>query len=92
VPSPAERARRRAGAFGYQGEHFSDEEWLTVLGVYGRACLACGATEDLSANHVVPLSLGGPNTVSNLQVLCAQCNSLKGSSVRDYRPVGVCLP
>jgi 5-methylcytosine-specific restriction endonuclease McrA len=92
VPSRAERARRRAAAFGYGGPHFTDEEWPAVLERFGGACLACGSTEDLSVDHVVPLSLGGSNTIENVQPLCIVCNCLKGATVRDYRPVGVYLP
>jgi 5-methylcytosine-specific restriction endonuclease McrA len=86
VPSRAERSRRRAAAFGYEGEHFTDEEWPSLLERFGGACLRCGSTEDLSADHVVPLCLGGANAVSNLQPLCVRCNGEKGATVRDYRP------
>lgn len=85
MPSRAVRARRRAEAFGYSGTNFTDEEWLSLLELYGWACLACGATEDLSADHVLPLGLGGSNAIANIQPLCAECNNLKGAAVRDYR-------
>ncbi len=76
---------RRAIALGYQGEHFTEEDWLALLERCGHRCLACGATEDLSVDHVVPLSLGGSNAASNLQILCSRCNSQKGDVVLDYR-------
>jgi hypothetical protein len=44
-----------------------------------------GATEELSVDHVIPLSLGGSDRFENLQVLCRDCNSLKGDTVADYR-------
>jgi len=34
----------------------------------------CGRRDDLTANHRVPLSKGGPNAISNLGVLCRSCN------------------
>jgi 5-methylcytosine-specific restriction endonuclease McrA len=85
VPTRAEKAKRRAKAAGYCGEHFTDEEWFDLVVECGRRCLRCGVTEELSVDHVYPLSLGGPNTLHNLQVLCATCNSLKGDAIVDYR-------
>src|SRR5215217_5913964 len=40
--APALAARRRALAFGYEGEHFTLEEWLALLEFYGHRCLRCG--------------------------------------------------
>lgn len=48
-------------------------------------CLCCGTTLDLTIDHVLPLSLGGTNTLGNYQVLCRSCNSSKGTKVIDYR-------
>jgi 5-methylcytosine-specific restriction endonuclease McrA len=84
--SARRRAKERANAFGYSGEHFTTEEWLALLEFCGGVCLACGAAEALSVDHVIPLSLGGSNAIENIQVLCETCNSLKGAAVRDYRP------
>ena len=42
-------------------------------------CQQCGATEPLVLDHVIPYSKGGPDTVPNLQVLCAPCNWAKGA-------------
>lgn len=47
----------------------------------GYACLKCGATEDLTLDHVHPWSLGGPDTAENLQTLCRSCNSSKGARI-----------
>ena len=49
--------------------------------VYARdnfACQKCGATENLTLDHIHPWSKGGPDTVENLRVLCRPCNSRKG--------------
>jgi len=48
-------------------------------------CQLCGSVGPLSIDHVVPLSKGGSNSLSNLQALCCLCNSSKGSLVVDYR-------
>lgn len=54
------------------------------LAVYERdgfACLHCGTTDALSLDHIHPWSLGGPDTIENLQTLCRSCNSRKGARV-----------
>jgi 5-methylcytosine-specific restriction endonuclease McrA len=83
--APALAARRRALSFGYEGEHFTTEEWLALLELYGGRCLRCGTRERISVDHVVPLSLGGGNSIDNIQPLCEMCNSLKSDTVADYR-------
>jgi 5-methylcytosine-specific restriction endonuclease McrA len=87
--APALAARRRALAFGYEGEHFTLEEWLALVEFYGHRCLRCGTTERLSVDHVVPLSLGGSNAIDNIQPLCEMCNSLKSDTIADYRAGGL---
>jgi len=42
-------------------------------------CVACLATDDLTLDHIHPWSLGGPDTETNLRVLCRSCNSSKGA-------------
>jgi len=44
-------------------------------------CVFCGATEDLTLDHIIPVSKGGENTKSNIQRLCRRCNSSKGNRV-----------
>jgi hypothetical protein len=47
----------------------------------GNACLLCGATDDLTLDHIHPWSLYGPDTDDNLRTLCRPCNSSKGAKV-----------
>ena len=42
-------------------------------------CLICGATDNLSVDHVLAESKGGATTLDNLQTLCRSCNSRKGA-------------
>jgi 5-methylcytosine-specific restriction endonuclease McrA len=90
------RAQTRARSYGYRGPHFTGPEWLALLEASGGVCLACGTDEDLSVDHVVPLSLGGSNTIENIQPLCVACNCEKGATVQDYRerspPTGGTFP
>ena len=42
-------------------------------------CQACGM-EGSHVDHIVPRRLGGDDTLSNLQLLCATCNLRKGGT------------
>jgi len=46
-------------------------------------CAWCGATEDLTADHVDPLAGGGTNE-GERQTLCRVCNSAKGTTGRCH--------
>lgn len=57
-----------------------------VLERDGQQCLLCGATEDLTIDHIVPAAQGGTSEADNLQTLCAACNrTAKGMSGVDFR-------
>ncbi|MDR1201571.1 MAG: HNH endonuclease [Tannerellaceae bacterium] len=43
----------------------------------GNRCLNCGSIEDLSIDHIIPLSKGGKTVIQNLQTLCMKCNLQK---------------
>lgn len=49
-------------------------------------CRRCGATDDLTLDHVHPWSIGGSDTEENLQVLCRPCNSSKGDRLQRDSP------
>ena len=42
-------------------------------------CLVCASKVNLSADHIIAESKGGPTTLENLQTLCKPCNSRKGA-------------
>lgn len=42
-------------------------------------CARCGTQEDLTLDHIIPFSHGGPHTEDNLRVLCRTCNSSRGA-------------
>jgi 5-methylcytosine-specific restriction endonuclease McrA len=54
-----------------------------VLERDGRACVYCGADKPLEGDHIVPLSRGGSNALTNLATACRPCNLSKGSSTLE---------
>lgn len=74
------RARKRAS-----DGSFSRQEWLELCGYYGNVCLCCGHDGPLTVDHVVPLSKGGTNDITNIQPICFNCNNKKGATTIDYR-------
>lgn len=47
----------------------------------GHHCVLCGATDDLTLDHIHPRARAGGDSDSNLRVLCRSCNSSKGARV-----------
>lgn len=58
---------------------------LAVLEYYGYKCMACGATERLEIDHVIPLHEGGADSFENMQPLCIYHNRSKHIKIIDYR-------
>lgn len=77
--------KRRARLLKSKGA-YSFAEWLALCNQWGNKCLHCGSTERLTRDHVIPLVMGGTNTLDNLQLLCLSCNSRKHTKSTDYRP------
>ena len=51
-----------------------------------KECAWCGATQDLTIDHIVPRCFGGTNEQHNLQILCAPCNTQKSHREQPRRP------
>lgn len=72
------RAKSRSGG------RFTPEQWKLLCDWFDNKCLVCGS-ENITVDHVVPLSMGGKNTIDNLQPLCNPCNNKKHAKIIDYR-------
>lgn len=72
---------RRMGAAG----SFTGAQWIELCNRYDNKCVACDSTELLTVDHIVPLSKGGDNFISNIQPLCGRCNATKNVKTIDYR-------
>lgn len=73
--------RKRANG----GDGFTLEQWLELCEAFGNVCLCCGSSGPLTVDHVVPISLGGPHELENVQPLCKSCNCKKHARIIDYR-------
>ena len=63
----------------------STSQWRKLREIVIRrdgVCQMCGM-EGNHVDHVIPRKHGGDDSLSNLQLLCSQCNLRKGGSVFD---------
>jgi 5-methylcytosine-specific restriction endonuclease McrA len=63
-------------------------EWFNLCKFYGFHCLKCNKEfpfEQLTLDHIKPVSKGGSSFIWNIQPLCGKCNSNKGAKEIDYR-------
>ena len=79
------------------GSGVTQEQWESILANADYKCLKCGQAENLTMDHIVPLSKGGRHEFKNIQPLCLSCNSGKRDrEAIDYHikggPIVVCVP
>lgn len=88
---PKENRPRRPGR---KGRSTSDWTWRKLSEKMRRLqpwCSECPATEDLTVNHVIPIS-ERPDLAHeelNLTVLCRSCNSKRGDKYTDEERMAV---
>lgn len=65
------------------------QQWLELKNWGGNICFNCRRSEPeikLTRDHIVPLSQGGSDGITNIQPLCLPCNVRKYTKTIDYRP------
>jgi 5-methylcytosine-specific restriction endonuclease McrA len=72
----AAKRRHRARKYGSGGRH-TEAEWAALCELTGHRCARCKEKKPLSRDHIVPLSRGGSDDITNIQPLCRECNSKK---------------
>lgn len=54
--------------------------WKEVMFLDNFSCVYCGEhSSELTVDHFIPASLGGPDVIQNLVAACASCNGIKSS-------------
>jgi 5-methylcytosine-specific restriction endonuclease McrA len=72
--------RRRSRVAGVGGAGMTATQWREMRASYCGVCAYCGRRSRLTADHVVPISQGGPHDVGNIAPACRPCNSSKNDT------------
>ena len=85
--------------YGFARGSFSFDEWQAMRESHEFRCAICklkepfpGPCSGLTIDHIVPLSRGGQNIVTNIQPLCLSCNMKKGNRVDNNYGEGGTVP
>lgn len=66
----------RAKKAGATGGH-TLEQWEALLASCRHLCLYCGTQRASTRDHIIPLSRGGSDWISNIAPACRKCNAKK---------------
>lgn len=77
------RRARKKGA----GIYLISQKELNQM--YNLPCSYCGSNDDITIDHVMPLSRGGSHSIGNLVSCCRKCNLSKGSkTIMEWKNYG----
>lgn len=74
--SDANRRARKAGSF---GSHSASDIKKIISAQKNKCAICLKKLKHYHVDHIIPLSLGGRNDKSNLQITCPTCNTKKGA-------------
>lgn len=64
-----------------QNGHFTAAQFKELCEKHENRCANCKKETRLEADHIIPVSKGGSNTIDNIQPLCRSCNARKSNKV-----------
>ena len=70
---------------------FTKKQWEDKCKEYDYKCANCGKEKKLTVDHIIPLSKGGTNYISNIQPLCLSCNSAKRDRIQQKVPMKILI-
>jgi len=76
------KARRYAREKNAEGSH-TLSEWQALKHIHKNKCAICSKEKKLTKDHIMPLSEGGTDYISNIQPLCQSCNSKKWKHIHE---------
>lgn len=65
------------------GGTFSKKDWLTLLELHSNKCYYCGSSDNLTIDHMTPISRGGKNIKENIVPACFSCNFRKRTRTKE---------
>lgn len=60
-------------------KHGVEVDILKAVRERDKTCQHCRTADDLTFDHIIPVSKGGKASMENLQILCNPCNARKGN-------------
>lgn len=67
---------------------YDEDQWYALLEGCSFSCVICGCILENGscADHIIPVTRGGSNSIRNIQPVCRECNSSNKFNHTDCRP------